>query len=219
MAAGRGLRMMPLTDSVAKSMIRINGETLISKSIVQIKNIIPNIGITIGHMGAELAKHVIEQDVAMIFNTSGKGNAWWIFNTLMKYLDEPVLVLTCDNIVKLDIEFIYSNYLSLGEPPCMIVPVKPVAGIEGDYISGYEHKVILLDRNTPAETYCSGIQVINPLKINDQIKAAENFYELWHSLIAKESLYHSATYPHQWYSINSIQQLQGYAPTPVASGL
>ena len=178
MAAGRGLRMMPLTDSVAKSMIRIHGETLISKSIAQIQNIIPNIAITIGHMGAELAKHVVEQNVSMIFNTSGKGNAWWIFNTPMRFLDEPVLVLTCDNIVKLDIEFIYSNYLSLGEPACMIVPVKPVAGIEGDFITGYDRKVVTLDRNAPAEAYCSGIQVINPLKINGKMASTENFYEL-----------------------------------------
>jgi MurNAc alpha-1-phosphate uridylyltransferase len=204
--------MMPLTDSVAKSMIRINGETLISKSIVQIKNIIPNIGITIGHMGAELAKHVVEHDVSMIFNTSGKGNAWWIFNTLMKLLDEPVLVLTCDNIVTLDIEFIYSNYLSLGEPACMIVPVKPVTGIEGDFITGNDHKVTALDRNTPAETYCSGIQVLNPLTVNKKIAAADNFYDLWHQLIATGNLYHSDTYPHQWYSINSIEQLRGYLP-------
>jgi MurNAc alpha-1-phosphate uridylyltransferase len=211
MAAGRGLRMMPLTNDMTKSMIKVHGETLISKSISQIRSAVPNIAITVGHMGADLAKHVIDQGVSMVFNTNGKGNAWWIFNTLMKYLNEPVLVLTCDNVVKLDLHFIYSSYAALGNPLCMVVPVEPVEGIEGDFISGQNNIVSSLNRNNRSDIYCSGIQLLNPHLINKKMNAVDDFYELWQDLIEHEDLYFSATYPHAWYSINSIKQLNELA--------
>ncbi|MDR6568202.1 MULTISPECIES: NTP transferase domain-containing protein [Chitinophaga] len=207
MAAGRGLRMMPLTKDMTKSMIKVHGETLISKSISQIRSAIPSIAITVGHMGADLAKHVIEQGVSMVFNTNTKGNAWWIFNTLAKFINEPVLVLTCDNVVKLDIHFLYSNYAALGYPLCMVVPVKPVPGIEGDFISGHNNIVTSLNRKVKTDIYCSGIQLLNPFLINEKMNAVDDFYELWQDLIENEDLYYSATYPHEWYSVNSIEQL------------
>ena len=96
------MRMMPLTDAMPKAMAPFDGTTLIGRRIEKIKEVIPNIHITVGYMGAMLAKHVIEHKVNSIFNTDGKDNCWWVFNTLLKYLDEPVFVLTCDNIVELD---------------------------------------------------------------------------------------------------------------------
>ena len=96
MAGGRGMRLMPLTDIVPKAMVPYNGSTLIATGISKIRKHIPNIYITVGYKGAMLAKHVIEHNVSAIFNTEGKDNAWWIFNTLLKHLDEPIFVLTCD---------------------------------------------------------------------------------------------------------------------------
>jgi len=66
------------------------------------------------------------------FNTDGHGNGWWIYNTLIKNLDEPVLILTCDNIVELDIDILTKEYFSYDSPPCLIVPVPPVKGLDGD---------------------------------------------------------------------------------------
>lgn len=143
----------------------------------------------------------------MVFNTNTKGNAWWIFNTLAKFINEPVLVLTCDNVVKLDIHFIYSNYVALNYPICMVVPVTPVQGIEGDFISGHNNIVTSLDRKGKTDIYCSGIQLLNPFLINEKMNAVDDFYELWQDLIETEDLYYSATYPHAWYSVNSIEQL------------
>lgn len=73
MAAGRGSRMMPLTNEIPKAMAKFRDTTLIANSIEKLKNNSQNIHIT---EGADLAKHVIEQDVSSIFNTEGKGNAW-----------------------------------------------------------------------------------------------------------------------------------------------
>ena len=83
MAAGRGIRMRPLTNNIPKAMAPLKGSTLIAKGIKEIKKYIPNIYITVGHRGPILASHVIEKGVNAVINTSNKGNAWWIFNTLI----------------------------------------------------------------------------------------------------------------------------------------
>ncbi|HYF29568.1 MAG TPA: sugar phosphate nucleotidyltransferase [Chitinophagaceae bacterium] len=212
MAAGRGARLMPLTDIVPKAMVPYNGSTLIAIGIDKIRKRIPNIYITVGYKGAMLAKHVIEHNVTGIFNTEGHDNAWWIFNTLMKNLDEPVAVLTCDNVTDLDFETLSREYFSFDSPACMVVPVKPVEGLEGDYIFHENNIVKKLSRHEPADAYCSGIQVLNPYKINQLIDPVENFYDLWNGLIAKDQVYCSRTLPTKWFVVDTVEQLQRLKP-------
>lgn len=207
MAAGRGLRMMPITQSIPKPMIDINGTTLIAKSLKQLKQKIPNICITVGYKAPELAKHSLEEGASTIFNTGGFGNCWWMFNTLMKYIDEPVLVLTCDNVVELDLDFLLRYYEILRKPACMVVPVRPVSGIDGDYIFGKDYFVEELSRQVTSEIYCSGIQMLNPYRINRLVARQEDFNRLWTSLILLRELRYSDLYPNQWYAVNTLGQL------------
>lgn len=207
MAAGRGMRMMPLTASIPKPMVVFKGSTLIAESISRIRNSIKNIHITVGYKGATLAKHVIEHDVSSIFNTEGKGNAWWIFNTLLKNLDEYIIVLTCDNIIELDFELIERDYLNFDSPACMVVPVKPINGLDGDYIFHDKNKVIELSRTKQSDIYCSGIQILNPKKINDLCTQTDEFYHVWEQLIAQGQLYTSNVYPLEWYAVDTLDQL------------
>ena len=210
MAAGRGARLMPLTEIIPKAMVPLNGSTLIAIGIDKIRKYIPNIYITVGYKGAMLANHVIEHNVSAIFNTEGHDNAWWIFNTLMKHLDEPIFVLTCDNVTDLDFEMLSGEYFSFDSPACMVVPVKPVEGLEGDYIFHDNYRVQNLSRTEPAETYCSGIQVLNPYKINQLIEPVDNFYDLWARLIEKDQLYCSRTFPSKWFVVDTVEQLNRY---------
>jgi N-acetyl-alpha-D-muramate 1-phosphate uridylyltransferase len=207
LAAGRGLRMMPLTQRIPKPMLDVNGESLISHAIQQVISKIPTVGITVGYQGAMLAKHVIEKGVSMVFNTNGQGNAWWLFNTLMRHIDEQVLVLTCDNIMALDLDFIETHYARLNQPPCMLIPVTPVAGVDGDYIFDTAGRVDKLSRTETASTYCSGIQVINPASINKLTGSRNDFYEVWHTLMQQQQLYCSPVYPHPWLTVNTPEQL------------
>jgi len=207
MAAGRGMRMMPLTASIPKPMASFKDSTLIADAIGRIHNHIENIHITVGYKGAELARHVIEHGVSSIFNTEGRGNAWWIFNTLMKNLDEPVLVLTCDNVVELDLKLIGQDYASFNSPACMVVPVKPVEGLDGDFIFHDNNCVTELNRHKPSDIYCSGIQVLNPNQINRFCTTADDFYSVWSQLMQQKQLFSSTVYPKKWYAVDTLEQL------------
>lgn len=84
MAAGRGQRMMPLTEELPKPMAPYNGSTLIAQGIAQIARRVEKVHITVGYKKAMLAQHVIEYGASSVINTEGEGNSWLIYNTLFK---------------------------------------------------------------------------------------------------------------------------------------
>lgn len=207
MAAGRGVRMMPLTAVIPKPMAPYLGSTLIADGIRKIRPHIENIHITVGYKGPKLAEHVIDLGVDTVFNTSDKGNAWWLFNTLLKNLDQPIFVLTCDNVVELDFAQLEWEYCRCSSPACMLVPVTPVLGLAGDYIFQEQGVVTKLDRNQPSDRYCSGIQILNPHKINQFIEPVDDFYGVWNQLIARRQVFTSAIYPKSWFAVDTFDQL------------
>jgi NDP-sugar pyrophosphorylase family protein len=208
MAAGRGVRLKPLTNKVPKAMIKFKQSTLISRGINKLKKKFKNIHISVGYKGPILAKHLIENNVSTIFNTEGHGNCWWIFNTIIKNLNEPILVLTCDNITNIDFKKIEKDYLKKNSPPCMLIPVNPIKGLEGDYIFHKNNIVYKLSRNKISNIYCSGIQILNPFIINKIIKPCEDFNLLWKNLIKKKKLLVSDQMPKKWFTIDNIKQLK-----------
>ena len=213
MAAGRGARMMPLTDHIPKAMAPYDGSTLIARGIDQVRRQVPHVYVTVGYKGALLAEHVISHGVAGLFDTSGRDNAWWISNTLMRELDEPVYVLTCDNVTSLDFASIESDYFSRGAPCCMVIPVAPVPSLEGDYIHHDNGCVTKISREEVAATYCSGIQVLNPKRTALAAGPADNFYDIWSALIQRGELHCSKVHPDRWFVADTLAQL---ARLPVA---
>lgn len=215
MAAGRGLRMMPLTDAIPKPMAPYNGSTLIARGIARLADRLKHIHVTVGYKGAMLAQHVIELGASSVFNTEGKGNCWWLYHTLLQFLDEPVYVLTCDNVFDLDFALIEENYQALDEPPCMVVPIRPVAGLEGDYVFHENHVVTEITRNKQTDIYCSGIQILNPRRINSLTEKSENFYGVWQQLIAQRQLMVASVYPERWYAVDTVDQLLNLNRMPI----
>jgi NDP-sugar pyrophosphorylase family protein len=207
MAAGRGARMAPLTDEMPKAMAPLGDSTLILRGIRTVRRTIPFLHITVGYRARMLAEHVIEEGVSSVLNTEGKGNAWWIFNTLLSNLDEAVVVLTCDNLVNLDLEKLCADYHDLGAPACMLVPVRPVQGLDGDYIFHNNQVVTALDRNRPAALYCSGIQVIHPKRVGEMVAPTEDFNEVWRQLMRRRQLYCSRVIPRQWFTVDTVDAL------------
>lgn len=211
LAAGRGARMMPLTSYVPKPMVKVGEKTLIERGIGQIKKYVPRVHVTVGYKADLLASHVVPLGVDSVFNTAGQGNAWWIFQTLMRHLDAPVFVLTCDNVTDIDLDHVARDYFDLGAPPCMVVPVKPVEGLEGDYIFHRNQVVHDLRRDVPAETYCSGIQVLNPSAVRRITGDQEDFGTVWKLLMQEQRLLCGKVEPRRWFVFDTPAQLDAYS--------
>ena len=204
MAAGRGTRLMPLTKKIPKGLIKFKQSSLIANGINRLKRYINFIHISVGYKGPILAKHLIEQKVSSIINTDKKGNAWWIFNSMFRYFDSPLFVLTCDNVTNINFKKIEDDYYKKGQPLCMIIPTNPVEGLSGDYIFRKKNIVQNLSRTRKTDIYCTGIQVLNPKKINNKIKSTEDFNILWKRLIKIKELYVSDVKPNKWYTVDNI---------------
>ncbi len=64
-------------------------------------------------------------------------------------------------------------------------------------------------RRFPAPpTYCSGIQVIHPAKINEIMSPTEEFNDVWARLIERGELLASRVYPTSWFSVDTVLQLE-----------
>ena len=204
MAAGRGTRLRPLTKKIPKGLIKFKQTSLIANGIKKLKKFIDFIHISVGYKGPILAKHLIEEKVSSIINTDKKGNSWWIFNSIFKSFDSPLYVLTCDNVTNIDFKKIEKDYYKKGQPICMIIPTKPIKGLAGDYIFRKKNIIQGLSRKVKSDIYCTGIQVLNPKKINDKIKSTDDFNILWKRLIKIKQLYVSDVVPKKWYTVDNV---------------
>lgn len=204
MAAGRGTRLRPLTKKIPKGLIKFKQTSLIANGIKKLKKFIDFIHISVGYKGPILAKHLIEKKVSSIINTDKKGNSWWIFNSIFKSFDSPLYVLTCDNVTNIDFKKIEKDYYKKGQPICMIIPTKPIKGLAGDYIFRKKNIIQGLSRKIKSDIYCTGIQVLNPKKINDKIMSTGDFNILWKRLIKIKQLYVSDVMPKKWYTVDNV---------------
>lgn len=207
MAAGRGNRMRPLTDRMPKAMLPFEGGTLIGNSLALLRHAVPHVHVTVGYKSAMLAHYLMTAGVDTVLNTEGHSNAWWIHHTLLRHLDAPVLVLTADNITDIDIGLLAAEYHAAGAPACMLVPVKPIPAVDGDYITHRDGLVTRIDRHTPTDIYCSGIQVLNPARVVALARDEGDFYTVWNQLIARHEVRVSGVYPKRWFSVDTLEQL------------
>ena len=184
MAAGRGTRLMPLTKKIPKGLVKFKQTSLIARGIKRLKKYINFVHISVGYKGPILAKHLIEEKVSSIINTDKKGNSWWIFNSIFKSFNSPIYVLTCDNVTNIDFKKIERDYYKKG------------------------NVVKKLSRTQKSDIYCTGIQILNPKKINDKIKPTDDFNILWKKLIKIRQLYVSDVMPKKWYTVDNLDNLK-----------
>ena len=74
----------------------------------------------------------------------------------------------------------------------------------GDYIFRKKNIIQGLSRKVKSDIYCTGIQVLNPKKINDKIKSTDDFNILWKRLIKIKQLYVSDVMPKKWYTVDNV---------------
>ena len=66
--------------------------------------------------------------------------------------------------------------------------VKPIEKLKGDFIHRKKNIVTNLSRNIKSDIYCSGIQIVNPYRINKIVKNTEDFNHLWKNFNKKKKL-------------------------------
>ena len=196
LAAGKGLRMRPVTNHIPKALVEVDGQPLINHVLNMVSETTKYV--TYGHK-SEILFDNIKLDVEGFINTTTKDNSYFLYNSFVKHIDEPIIVSPCDMVIEIDLNKVYTDYLTLGSPPIMVIGVNPVKGVEGDFIQYDENNVISqLSRTINSDKYCSGLQIINPYKVNQLTQKSENFYGVWKQLMEINKLKASNITPTKW---------------------
>lgn len=213
LAAGKGRRMLPLTKKIPKALIKIKNKTLIERKISSLKKInIKKIHVTVGHKSFLLSKYLSKKNINSIINTEGHDNAWWIKNSILGSINEHVLLTTCDSIINLNKKFLINEIKNNLNYPCILLIVKPNKNFKGDYIILKNKKIDEISRKKKTKLFASGIQIINPYKINKIVKSKkiDNFNKLWSFLIKKNKIGYTKIYKKKWSSFDTLEQIKKY---------
>ena len=66
----------------------------------------------------------------------------------------------------------------------------------------------MISKTKKNDLYCSGIQILNPFKINCITNPTSNFISVWAQLIKKKQLKKSNFILKKWYAVDNLLQLK-----------
>ena len=206
-AGGTGTRMLPLTQYIPKALIQINKKPLIDYTIDFLKkNKVKHIYVTYSYKSEQIFSH-LKDKVSGFINTTNKDNSYFLYNSFIKEINEPVICMPCDIVIDVDLKKVYSAFLQMHSPVHSLIPVNVKKGINGDYITALNSVITKLDRNKNTGIYASGIQIINPAGVNKLTKAEDNFINVWKQLITLNQLHLINIKPSVWQAYDNIKDI------------
>lgn len=179
LAAGRGERMKPLTDYIPKALCKSDGLTLLHKAIHSLPDV--PLSITYSYLGNQILNEFwnYKRNISFI-HTDGQDNAWFIYNSPLKYINKPIVVIPCDISFEINWDELYYEFVQR-KSEYMIIPVE--TNNEGDSLVTKEGKVVSIERKT-GDYKASGIQIFIP----SLVPGYNNFYNIWNYFIRQRKL-------------------------------
>lgn len=206
MAAGEGLRMRPLTNETPKPMLEVQGKKLLNHQIDFLKNYVDSIAVSVGYMFDKVAGCALANGADYIFNNGTIGNANWLNNPLVREIDTQILIITCDNLMEVDLHHIAKE--SFATPRSSYLVTRECGSeFEGDRIIQTNGQVDSVSPLSDSKTLATGLQVINPGTLNPNVKFT-GFHEVWSELIVSKSLFVSESHPIRWTAIDTPLDLE-----------
>lgn len=107
LAAGKGMRMRPLTDNVPKALLKLDEQTILDHTISELPDSIDEIIIVVGYLQEQIRKHIAEHysDRKIIFVESEAKGTGYALSMCKSHLHGDFLVLNGDDLYdKSDLE-------------------------------------------------------------------------------------------------------------------
>jgi len=205
LSGGFGNRMKPVTNYIPKALVEVGGKPLINHVFDMVGDVKKYV--TYGHK-SDILLNTTRLIVDGYINTTGKDNAYFLYNSFIKHINEPIIVSPCDMVMDIDLDEVYTDYIEMGSPIIMVVGVEPVKGVDGDFIE-YDgiNTITNLSRENKTNRYCSGLQIINPHRVNLTTNKCDNFYGVWKQVMDAGHLKISNILPTKWKCYDDITQI------------
>ena len=176
LAAGYGKRMLPLTKTTPKPLLKVGGKTLIQRNIEALLDEgFEEFIINTSYLGSMISDHVSEKLPSIKVNFSEEdeplGTGGGIVRALSLIGEDPFILINADISHDISMKPLNKNITS-----AHIVGVEnPDHNINGDF--SLEGDVVVIKEGKNDFTW-TGISIVNPL-IFDKYKDHNGFFNIW----------------------------------------
>lgn len=205
LAAGEGLRMRPLTATTPKPLLNLHYQALLGHQIKFLRSHVESLAVTVGYQREKVGEYALNHGANYVINNFQKGNAAWINLELIKNTTKPIVIVTCDNLMRIDLQQLFLES-SHNPDLSLIVTTKSTETQAGDRILETEGRVRDISGKVKSDLIGSGLQILNPKTLTED-KIFNDFHEVWSDLIIRDSLYVSKQRPTKWSAIDTMEDL------------
>ena len=196
LAAGYGKRMLPLTETTPKPLIKLGTKNLLERSIELLLEIgVKEIVLNIHHLSKEIEKFFkkknYEASIKLIKEEELLGTGGGIFNGTNQFKDEPFFVLNPDTIWRKnyyeELKDLESLYFTNKKSVLLLVNKKKSydKSFKGDF-NFTNNQIITREKNN--NYIFTGAQIINRSIFSETQKKIFSMNLIWDQLIQKKKL-------------------------------
>ena len=180
LAAGYGKRMMPLTESLPKPLLKIGNETLIERNINALLAAgFNDIIINVSYLGSMIKKHVLEifpnTNISFSEEKIPLGTGGGVLNAIGLIGKGPFLLINADIYHQINLKNIRQNV----DIAHLVGVENPDHNVDGDF--SLNAGTVFISNNSNQFTW-SGISIINPV-IFDGLKIEDAPFDIWKSIL------------------------------------
>ncbi len=198
--------MRPLTETKPKPLLTVHGQTLLEHQIRFLSQFVKTIGVTVGYKSNEVEKSANQLGIKLVINTEGRGNAFWVNHPSIRSISTPIVVITCDNLMKIDFSAVQSESDKNQDLSFLMTRRAPLK-MAGDRIIQENGRVVKIAQENATNILATGLQVLNLGQL-EPMRLYDDFHEVWSDLIVKKKLFTCSTYPHSWSAIDTPADLE-----------
>ena len=182
LAAGYGKRLLPLTKTSPKPLLKVGETSLIERNIKHILNSgISEIVINVSYLGELIRNHVIEkfpnENINFSIEEEPLGTGGGVYKALPLLGSEPFLCMNADIFHNIKLDNLYSDV----ESALLVGVPNPKHDLEGDF--SLDNNMVKINREGNDLTW-SGISIINPIIFNNKSFQSTSF-NIWENLLVE----------------------------------
>ena len=182
LAAGYGKRLLPLTKTSPKPLLKVGETSLIERNIKHILNSgISEIVINVSYLGELIRNHVIRkfpnENINFSIEEEPLGTGGGVYKALPLLGSEPFLCMNADIFHNIKLDNLYSDV----ESALLVGVPNPKHNLEGDF--SLDNNMVKINREGNDLTW-SGISIINPIIFNNKSFQSTSF-NIWENLLVE----------------------------------
>ena len=208
LAAGYGKRLLPLTKTSPKPLLKVGEMSLIERNIKYILNSgISEIIINVSYLGELIRNHVIEkfpnENINFSIEEEPLGTGGGVYKALPLLGSEPFLCMNADIFHNIKLDNLYSDV----ESALLVGVPNPKHNLEGDF--SLDKNMVKINRECNDLTW-SGISIINPIIFNNKSFQRTSF-NIWENLLVesiKKNSVKGIKSSDSWIDVGTIDRLK-----------